>query len=331
MGFFRKILTVAAVLLAGTGAFAQGGGVKEVEGSFLRPLQKRDTALIADQFIYGFTLKNVAEGTGFMLPDLSKGIRDSVDVVSPWMVDTVKTIKAGKKSRLYEIEAGFVVTAFDEGDFDLPPLAVRRTLPGDLVDTLVFNPQTLSVKGFQIDTTTYRIHDLKGQIRYPLTFKEILPWLLAFYAVAILVILAVCLIMMRKKASEGPVSREPAHIVALRKLDKYRGNRLWAPDKQKSFYSGITDILREYIVARFGVDAVEMTTAEIFSALEKAGEPDASLRDEARALFERADLVKFAKYVADDGDNASALPVAVRFVTSTYRTEEAGEEPENVL
>jgi hypothetical protein len=42
---------------------------------------------------------------------------------------------------------------------------------------------------------------------------------------------------------------------------------------------------------------------------------------ELKDLFERADFVKFAKFVASDEDNASALPMAVRFVTSTYQVD----------
>ena len=45
------------------------------------------------------------------------------------------------------------------------------------------------------------------------------------------------------------------------------------------------------------------------------------LLSEIQELFERADFVKFAKYVASDEDNASVLPLAVRFVTETYQTE----------
>ena len=45
------------------------------------------------------------------------------------------------------------------------------------------------------------------------------------------------------------------------------------------------------------------------------------LLDEVRELFERADFVKFAKFVASDDDNASVLPLAVRFVTETYQTD----------
>ena len=42
-------------------------------------------------------------------------------------------------------------------------------------------------------------------------------------------------------------------------------------------------------------------------------------KDGAKELFDRADFVKFAKYVASDEDNAAALPVAVRFVTEHIR------------
>lgn len=44
------------------------------EDSFLEPLQKRDSALIGDQFRYGFHLKDVAEGTRFALPDFSMAL-----------------------------------------------------------------------------------------------------------------------------------------------------------------------------------------------------------------------------------------------------------------
>ena len=109
-------------------------------------------------------------------------------------------------------------------------------------------------------------------------------------------------------------------MAALRKLDKLRGDSLWVPEKQKLFYSGVTDALREYIVSMFGVPAMEMTTKEIFDNLKgKDIRPD--LYEEAKELFERADYVKFAKYVATQAENASAVPVAVKFVTMTYQEE----------
>jgi len=68
------------------------------------------------------------------------------------------------------------------------------------------------------------------------------------------------------------------------------------------------------------VDAPEMTTAELFTALAEAKDLDADLREEMREVFECADYVKFAKHVASQEENARALPTAVRFVTSTYQT-----------
>ena len=63
-----------------------------------------------------------------------------------------------------------------------------------------------------------------------------------------------------------------------------------------------------------------MTTAEIVKELKDTDVP-ADLQVGLKELFERADFVKFAKYVASDEDNASVLPLAVRFVTETYQTE----------
>jgi hypothetical protein len=135
------------------------------------------------------------------------------------------------------------------------------------------------------------------------------------------VVLLVWLIRRRKAQAGGQtVRKDPAYIVALRELDKWRGDKFWAPDKQKAFYSGITDALKTYIEDRFGVDAPEMTTAELFDALKGAEDLPAELREELRGVFECADFVKFAKHTASDEDNARALPTAVRFVTSTYQT-----------
>ncbi len=98
-------------------------------------------------------------------------------------------------------------------------------------------------------------------------------------------------------------------------------------DKQKAFYSGITDTLREYIDARYGIDAPEMTTAEIFDSLGKTDVP-ADLFVQTKNLFETADMVKFAKAFASDEENAAAVPLAVRFVTSTYQVSPV-QEPDN--
>lgn len=322
---FLSAVILGSCVLSARPAMPDSGsrpGVKEMDGSFLEQIQKRDSVLVADQLRYGFRLDGVVEGTGFAFPDYSKGFRDSVEVVSPWKLDTLDFSKGRKgEAGTLSLEGSVIITSFDAGRYVLPPIALLRRMPGSGVDTLVFKPLTLEVKTIPVDTATFKIHDIKGQIKYPLTFKEILPYLCGGLALAALVALAVYYIRRhRKKGLLGMLHKEPAHIIALRKLDHLRGNKMWAPEKQKAFYSGVTDALREYIVARYGVAAMEMTTKEIFDGLSGKDIPD-DLYNEARELFERADYVKFAKYAATDEENASAVPVAVRFVTQTYQTE----------
>jgi len=298
------------------------GKVIEMNGSFLRPLEPRDSVLIADQLKYGFRLEGVTEGTGLGFPDYSKGFRDSIEVVGSWQIDTVKTIK-GKKGApsIYDIEGSIIITSFDEGVYELPQLAALRASTVDgTVDTLIFDPQVLEVKTMPVDTATFQIHDIKGQVRYPVTFKEVLPYILGVLLVAAIIAAIVYYIIRRRRLQKEEEEAEPAYIVALKKLEHYRSDKFWAPEKQKTFYSGITDALREYIVDRFGVEAMEMTTAEIFAGL-KGQDIPSDIYAEMKALFERADFVKFAKSVATDEENAAALPAAVRFVTATYQAQ----------
>ena len=326
-----KRILIALALVACVGLSAQtpaavkgqpAGKVIDMEGSFLRQVQERDSILIADQLDYGFLLKDVEEGTGLALPDFKNTPLDSIlTIVREWKLDTLKVYKHGKdKPKSYDIEASIRIAAFDEGQYVLPPLSALR-MGAQSVDTLRFKHQEMEVCTMPVDTATFQLHDIKGQIRYPVTFKEMLPYIAGGILLVLLIVLIVFLV--RKygfKSKEAARQKEPAHIIALRELDKFRGSKYWAPEKQKIFYSGITDALRAYIAARYEVSAMEKTTAEIFTDLKKTDIP-ASLYDEMKELFETSDFVKFAKLTVSDEDNAKAVPAAVRFVTETYQTE----------
>lgn len=328
----RKLSVAALVAALLVPLYSGAQSLKEVEGSFLEPLLQRDSILVADQLRYGFTLDDVVEGTLLRTQDYSNAFGDTLVVVRNWKIDTLKTISPGKKGSgpvRYNLRGDVVLAPFEAGTYHLPRIAIQRISVDGSIDTLLFDPQVMEVTTMPVDTTTFVPHDIKGQIRYPLTFKEILPYLVGVLLLAGLIAFAVYLIgkYRRRKAGED-ARKDPPYIVALRKLDGFRGDKYWAPDKQKVFYSGITDTLREYIAETFGIDAREMTTAEIFDALKGNERLTDELYGSTKELFELADFVKFAKHVADESENAAALPLSVRFVTSTYQTVLEEETPQ---
>ena len=326
----RKLLGVILLSIL-SGFFAAGQGrLPAIDGAFLEKLQERDSVLIGDQLRYGFHLQGVPVGTGLLLPDYSNGFApgDSVEIVHSWTADTVKVGGSKRHPTSHDIDFSLVITSFEEGKHRLPPLSVIKESSAGVFDTLLFKPLELEVFTIPVDTTTYVIHDIKGQVQYPVTFSEVLPYLIGLLvALALVWAIRALVVARRKRRSPDAAPDEPPYLVALRKLEKYRGEKYWAKDRQKVFYSGITDALREYIDARYGIDAPEMTTAEIFDSLSHTDVP-ADLFVQTKSLFETADMVKFAKAFASDEENASAVPTAVRFVTSTYQTESKDKDKE---
>lgn len=285
--------------------------------AYLKPLQQRDSVLIADQFEYGFRLDGVEKGTEFVLPDMRTVTNDTLVLVRNWSIDTLRRSKG-----TVNIQGSVVIAPFEEGHYELPSIAVLRISGDNVADTLVFEPQAMDVKTMPVDTATFVLHDIKGQMRYPLTVAEILPWAAGLWALIVIAIFVVSLVITYRSRKDGDVSGsgESAYVTALRHLDKFRGTKYWVPERQKQYYSGITDTLKAYMAVRFGVDAQEMTTAELFNALKDNKDITPELFNGTRELFELADFVKFAKHVASDDENAGALPAAVRFVTSTWQT-----------
>ena len=284
--------------------------------AFLQPLQKRDSIVIADQVEYCFEIDAAAAGKSLALPKWEEASNDTLTVVRDWRLDT---LQAGKKAPA-KYRGSVVLAPFEEGTYELPDVYVLRT-DGRTVDTLKFDACKMEVKDVLADTTGFQVRDIKAQMRYPLTFREVLPYILGGLLAAGLLALGIYLIIIYRRRKAGILApKDPPHIVALRELDRYRSDKYWAPEKQKAFYSGVTDALKAYIDARFAVDAPEMTTAELFAALADIQDIEPGLKADLQEMFERADFVKFAKYIAPDSDNAKVLPLAVRFVTDTYQT-----------
>jgi len=284
----------------------------------------RDSILIGDQIEWTLDLQ-LAPGESARISKPGEAPVPGVEALGEMTLDTLSQ-KGGK----LDLRGRVVLTSFDSGSYDLPQLFVLLARTDGSVDTLAYHGPHLEVTTIPIDTATFQPYDIKGQIRYPLTFKEVLPWIGLVLLVAALVWLLVRWIRMRRQNRDffgKPVVQDPPHIVALRSLEKTRAQKLWQNGKQKQFYTQVTDALRQYIAERYGISALEETSAEMFRDMADK-EITPSLFEQMKDLFTTADFVKFAKHTATDQENENAIPTAIRFVNETYMSQIENEEEE---
>ena len=311
----KILLFVLALALGSLTCRAQDDGT-------LRSRLSRDSILIGDQIEWTIDLQ-LAPGEGARVSKPGETPVPGVEALGEMSLDTLS-----QKKGVLNLRGRIILTSFDSGSYVLPPLYVLLARTDGTIDTLEYAGPTLAVNTIPIDTATFQPYDIKGQIRYPLTFKEVIPWVGLALLVASLIWLLVRWIRLRRQNRDffgKPVVKDPPHIVALRSLEKTRSQKLWQTGKQKQFYTQVTDALRQYIAARYEVPALEQTSAEMFQDLEdKAIDP--ALTDSLKDLFTTADFVKFAKHAATDQENENAIPTAVRFVNETYMKQVEEEE-----
>lgn len=112
--------------------------------------------------------------------------------------------------------------------------------------------------------------------------------------------------------------------VALERLEKLKAKNLWENGMEKEYFTELTDILRDYLNARFGINAMEMTSRQIMQTL--ADQSDVrEKRGYVRKILDVADFVKFAKVRPLPADNVEAFDNAVNFVKETVEVEQPAE------
>jgi hypothetical protein len=168
--------------------------------------------------------------------------------------------------------------------------------------------------------STDQIFDIKLPYGAPITFREILPYLLA--GTALLILAYFLIYSLRRKKRDEPIIRkirpsEPAHIIALRDLDKLKSEKIWQQDKIKLYYTRLTEILRVYIENRYGILAMEQTSNETLQSLLESGFNDNNLFEKLKEILLLADLAKFAKAKPLASENETAMLSSYIFVNET--------------
>ena len=306
----RYIKTYIGLLAALLTVFTVGKAYAQ-EGLLKAELDK-DSILIGDHVVLTLTFaQDNSHQVG--LPVFKDAIFPGIELVEERPFDTIK--EAGKQVMM---KKSFVVTSFDSATYSFPiPYILQR---GAVVDTLFTNPVELYVNTIPVDTATYHMFDIKAQVEYPRTFKEVLPLLLIILAALLLIGFGIYMYIRWKKQKplfSKPKKVEPPYVVAVRELQRLKDEKAWRQDRPKQYYTKLTDIFRVYVESSFSIHAMEKTSQEILDQLEgselERKYPLAKLVE----LFSLSDLAKFAKYIPAPDENERAYLTVAEFVEAT--------------
>jgi hypothetical protein len=120
----------------------------------------------------------------------------------------------------------------------------------------------------------------------------------------------------RAKPPPPPKPRLPPWETALAKLAELRGSGLLERGQRREYVDSVSDVLREYLGARYGFDGIESTTDEIRHALARQQLGSVSL-PHVLEFLEASDLVKFAKVSPPVEDCSRMHGVAEAIVRGT--------------
>ncbi len=251
--------------------------------------------------------------TGHFITNNGDTLTREVEVIKNYAPDTVCLSNDRE-----EITRKVIIQSFDSGLYTLPPYVY-------VVGNDTFSTSPLALKVMPVDVDTLQsIHDYAGVANPNTKLWDYLPDFIVDYwwiiILAIIIILAVIWVVFYKK--DKPVSITPKqkpippYELALQQLDRLKSEKLCENGLEKEYYTRLTEILRNYLDNRFGINAMEMTSSQIIRRLNQNTETKPSAPVLNRIL-EMADFVKFAKARPLPDENTTAFNNAVKFVEDT--------------
>ena len=329
-GIFKILLSLAVVFVVGlsfvvsaqTSGAALPSNAPRVSGSF-----EPDSIGIGDRFTYSIVVEKDLVQT-VIFPNFAAAGGQEFALIEDPAVDTLE-----RDGRRLKIRKSYLLAAFQEGWHHIRPQVMYADK--NIIDTL-YAPDTLEllVTTFQIDSTSHGLFDIKPQKTLPFKLGEITGYI-AWSVVGLLLLVALLYAAKRILAHYGksfdtifkPAPPLPPHEEAFAALERLRVLHLCQDGKHKLYYSTLTDILRTYIVRRFDVGAMEMTSDEIIEAMRDVELQQKQSMDLTMILRE-ADLVKFAKAMPESEESEAVMRAAWEFVDATKPVEEIAQEEE---
>lgn len=281
--------------------------------------QKIDTMqiLIGEQtkLTLSATLDEKHHKVSFPKFERSQYITPGVEVLESGNIDTL-----GVEDNLIKYSKSYTLTSFDEKLYCIPSQSIK-------VDGKSYQTKDLALKVMTVPVDTVhseKFYGPKDVQDNPFSWSE---WATIFgYSILfVLLLILIAYLINRLNTNKSVIKpikfikKVSAHQKAITEIEKLKEEKAAVSEDQKSYYTRLTMILRQYIAERFNFDAMEMTSSEIIERLR--GENEGAI-DEMVSLFRTADLVKFAKYSVLTNENDQNLVNALSFINDTKKEEE---------
>jgi hypothetical protein len=273
-------------------------------------------ALIGDQLRLHLSVEKPV-GVNITFPAFKDTITHKIEIVSETDSDT-NTVQQNREV----LSRDLLITVFDTGFFEIPSLPFIANIKNSY-DTLLTSPIHFEIVAMKSDTS---LRDIKGNYKAPLNVAEIYAYIKEYYPYGLVagglgLLIWYLVRYIRRRLGRGKlvyreVIRELPEVIALRELEKLKEEKPWLHQKVKLYFISLSEILRSYIENRFQIMALEQTTDEILREL-KATDCEASDHSRLAGILRLADLVKFAKVIPAEEENALQVDLAVGFVHST--------------
>lgn len=281
--------------------------------------------LIGDQIKLNLEIEKPAD-MDVLFPVVPDTLNKHIEVVKKLPLDT---LKIENKDRVKLIQS-YLISSFDSGRHVIPSFTfiIKDNNMKDSILTQALNLEVLTMK---LDTTKGPV-DIKSPYGAPVTLKEVTPYILGTMLIGAILFFLFYYVRWKKKKvpmfDKPEKPKEPAHVIALRELDRIKTQKLWQQEKIKQYYSEVANTIRNYIQNRFDIPAMEQTSAETIGVFkERKDLINNDCLNEIQHILSLADLVKFAKYTPLPDDNNLTLMNAYFFVNQTKK-EEAVKTPE---
>lgn len=246
-----------------------------------------------------------------------------VEVLDIMHADTAYLNEGQRK----EVVQRYLITAWDSSLYYLPPFEVK-------VDGKSYSSPRMALKVYTMDVDTLhtdRFYPPRDVMKPPFSWND---WNLIFWAsfAIIFMLLSSHILLLRVRTGKPFVriirrkKKLPPHQVAIEEIERIKQTKNLTQEEGKAYYTQLTDALRTYIRERYGFNALEMTSGQIIERLLQENDEE-SLR-ELREVFRTADLVKFAKYIAQDNENDANLMAAVEYINQTKVEPDPNAKPE---